>query len=192
MNINFDLPKDATRIWDLAVPIITNGDTIHAYITDEIMEPSNYNELTYMLATASQYHKFILHINTPGGIIDSAFHLIDAIKSSDAHVTAYLTGTVASAGTIITLACDDVVVSDNTSWMSHNYSGGLQGKGHELKAWQEFTDKALNKSFREIHKGFFTDEEITQLIDGKDFWLGKEDILARWELKNKLPKTEES
>lgn len=180
MNINFDLPKDATRIWDLAVPIITNGDTIHAYITDEIMEPSNYNELTYMLATASQYHKFILHINTPGGIIDSAFHLIDAIKSSDAHVTAYLTGTVASAGTIITLACDDVVVTPNVAFMIHNYSSSYGGKGHEMKAYQNFVDSSLNAAFKDIYRGFLTEEEMDKVIDGTDMWMGTAEVKSRW------------
>ena len=52
---------------------------------------------------------------------------------------------------------------------------------HELKARQEFTDTALNVSFREIHEGFFTDKEITALIEGKDFWMGKDEVERRWE-----------
>ncbi len=125
----FELPKDSTRVWDLAVPIVVNKNRIDAYITDEISEPSDYNELCYLLNVASPAETFYLHINTPGGIIDSAFHLIDAIETSAARVIAILTGTVASAGTIITLACDDIQVAAHTTWMSHNYSGGISGKG---------------------------------------------------------------
>lgn len=52
---------------------------------------------------------------------------------------------------------------------------------HEIKARQEFTDTSLNASFREIHEGFFTDKEITALIEGKDFWMGKDEVERRWE-----------
>ena len=125
----FELPKDSSRIWDLEVPIVVNKNRIDAYITNEIVEPSFYNELVYLLSTASAAETFYLHINTPGGIIDSAFHLVDAIENSQARVIGCLTGTIASAGTIIALACDDLVIAKHTAWMSHNYSGGAYGKG---------------------------------------------------------------
>ena len=178
--------KIPTRVWDYDVPIVTRGNTHYVYITDQIGEPFLYNELCHMLHTANDYDNFILHINTPGGIIDSAFMLIDAIKHTEAHVTAHLSGTVASAGTLVTLACDDIVVSDHISWMSHNYSGGNYGKGHELKARQEFVDAQLNKTFRELHAGFFTEEEIQSIIDGKDIWMGKDELLKRWQSKQSL------
>ena len=180
-SMQIELPKEATRVWDLECPIVVNKNRIDAYITDEIREPAVFNELTFLLSTASNAETFYLHLNTPGGIIDSAFHIVDAIENSQARVVAMLTGTVASAGTIIALACDDLVVAKHTAWMSHNYSGGSYGKGHELKARQEFTDTALNTSFREIHEGFFSDKEITALIEGKDFWMGKDEIERRWE-----------
>ena len=128
-SVQFELPKEVTRVWDLECPIVVNKNRIDAYITDEIMEPAVFNELTFLLSTASNAETFYLHLNTPGGIIDSAFHIVDAIENSQARVVAMLTGTVASAGRIIALACDDLVVANHTAWMSHNYSGGSYGKG---------------------------------------------------------------
>lgn len=52
-------------------------------------------------------------------------------------------------------------------------------KGHEIKAHQQFVDKNLNTSFRTFYKGFLTDKEIGQVIDGQDMWMGKDDILSR-------------
>lgn len=184
MNFPFELPTDpaaSNRVWDNEIPIITNRYHTDAYITDGIEEPCVYNELCHKLRTAEEGDTVTLHLNTPGGMIDSAFMIIDAIKNSKATVTASLTGTVASAGTIIALACDKLVVADYTAWMSHNYSGGLSGKGHEMKARQEFIDKSLETSFRALHKGFFNDKELRSLIDGKDFWLAKDEVLDRWE-----------
>lgn len=54
---------------------------------------------------------------------------------------------------------------------------------HEMKARQEFTDKSLNASFRELHAGFFSDKEIAAIIEGKDFWMGKDEVEQRWEAR---------
>jgi ATP-dependent protease ClpP protease subunit len=50
-----------------------------------------------------------------------------AIKHSKAKVIGQLSGTVASAGTLITMACDEIVVTPHLSFMIHNYSGGMAG-----------------------------------------------------------------
>lgn len=182
MEINFptSAPSAPTRVWDTYVPLIASKNVTHAYISDAIEEPSFYNELCFALTTATSSETFHLHINTPGGMLDSAFMIIDSIKNSEARVIGHLTGTVASAGTIIALACDDIVISNHLAWMSHNYSAIIGGKGHEMKARQEFTDKTLSSSFTEIHEGFFSTKEIQQLIDGKDFWLTSDEVATRW------------
>lgn len=181
-DITFQLPDDATRIWDLQVPIIENKDDriLSIYLRDTIDEPCVYNEMCYMLDNAKRGSKAHLYLNTPGGVVDTAFMIADAVKRSKAKVTAYLAGTVASAGTIITMACDDIVVAPFTSFMIHNYSGGAVGKGHELKARQNFVDKQLNEAFESFYLGFLTKEEMSQVIDGTDFWMGAEEIKERW------------
>lgn len=167
-------------VWDSYCPIISEKNHTTVYLTDSIAEPNYYNELCYKLKSASQAEVFTLIINTPGGIIDSALMIIDAIKNSKAKVIAQISGTVASAGTIITLACDEVIVADHTTFMIHNYSSsGGHGKGHELKAMQEFVDKNLNASFRVFYKNFLTEKEIENVIDGKDLWMDKYEVDAR-------------
>lgn len=179
MSIDILTNNKPQSVWDQIVPIITEKNITRAWFSDEIMEPSEYNEICYRLKTASPAEEFILHINTPGGIIDSALMVIDAIKNSKAKVTAEISGTVASAGTILTLACDDVTVADHTTFMIHNYSGGMAGKGHEMKARQEFVDAQLNESFKVFYKGFLTETEMEDVIDGKDLWMGKDEVLSR-------------
>ena len=179
MNIEDLLKPSSDNPWDRYVPIITNKNYTEVFLTDQIDEPSQYNELCFKLKTASPAEVFTLHLNTPGGIIDSATMIIDAIKTSKAKVIANINGTVASAGTIITLACDEVVVADHTSFMIHNYSGGLSGKGHEMKARQEFIDAQLNASFKTFYKGFLSEDEMEDVIDGKDMWMGKDEVVSR-------------
>lgn len=185
----FTAPKHS--IWDNAVPIITtdSGD-VTAYISDQIDEAFTYNELCYRLKHAPAEATVTLHLNTPGGYLHSAMMLVDAIKNAKAKTVAYLTGTVASAGTIIALSCDELIVSDHLSFMIHNYSAsGLSGKAHELKAYQTFTDLNTEKDFRFFYKNFLTEKEMNSVIDGQDLWMNSEEVIRRW--TNKVSKKEE-
>jgi len=180
--IVFELPKSPTRIWDLAVPIVIDKDerNIKIYIRDTIDEPYNYNEMCYLLATAREGTVVDLYLNTPGGIIDTAFMLADAIKASKAKVVGHLAGTVASAGTIIAMVCDEIEVAPHLSFMIHNYSGGMQGKGNELKARQQFVDAQLNDAFKTFYSGFLTEDEMDRVIEGTDLWMGTDEVAERW------------
>jgi len=174
------LKDKADNIWDDYVPIIETGNKIDVYLTDIIDAPANYNKLCNMLQVLPEYAEVTLHINNGGGHIDSALMVVDAIKNSDATIIAKLSGTVASAATIITMACDDITTTKYLSFMIHNYSTGMSGKGHELKAYQNFTDRELNRAFREIYKGFLSEEEMDRVIDGQDLWLNENEVEERW------------
>lgn len=172
--------KEINDVWDKYVPIVKTGSVYDVYLTDTIEAPANYNELINILKYAESYETVNLYINNGGGHIDSAVMLIDAINNSDANVVAHLSGIIASAATIITLACDDIITSKYLSFMIHNYSTGMQGKGHELKAYQQFNDRELNRAFKEIYKGFLTDEEMDKVIDGTDLWFNENEVQERW------------
>lgn len=175
--------KEKDSIWEHPVPIAKVNGVYHCYISSGIDAPFNYDELCFLLENVKEDDKVYLHINTAGGYIDSAFKIIASIKRSKATVTARLSGTVASAGTIIALKCDDVEVEDYTHFMIHNYSTGTQGKGHEVMEYINFNDKALKRTFSDIYKGFLTPTEIAKVIKGKDMWLEDEDVRKRWAKK---------
>lgn len=179
----FELPRDVTRVWDLPVPIIVDDkeSTIHAYVTGTIDEPFNYNEICFRLKHASKNSIVNLYINTPGGIIDSAFMVANAIQQCKAKVVGKLSGTVASAGTILAMACDEIEAAPHLSFMIHNYSGSIQGKGNEMKARQKFTDDHLNTAFKAFYEGFLSEEEMNHVIEGTDMWMGSEEVIERWE-----------
>ena len=170
-------------VWDDYVPIITNGRHTDVYLTDNIEAPSEYNKMCHILKTAYSGDTITLHINNGGGYLDSAFAILDAIKATKATITAHIVGTVASASTIIALACHKVIVADHIQFMIHNYSGGASGKGHEIKSQMEFTDSQLNKSFSKLYAGFLTENEMELVIAGKDYWMGTAEVMARLEAR---------
>ena len=177
--------EDEHPIWDRPVPIKKADNVYNAYISGTIEEPYNYNELCFSLEQAGDKDKVVIHINTNGGYIDSAFKIIASIKRSKAKVVARLTGTVASAGTIISLSCDDLEVEDYTHFMIHNYSTGTHGKGHEVMEYINFNDKALKKTFSSIYNGFLTTAEMKSVLEGRDMWLDADDVRKRWKQKKK-------
>lgn len=180
--ISFELPRDATRVWDLNVPVVVDSENknIKVYLTGAIEEPYHYNEMCYLLDTAEEGTTVDIYLNTPGGIIDTAFMIANAINNSKAKVTAHLSGTVASAGTLISMACDDLNLTPHLSFMIHNYSGGMAGKGHEMKARQKFTDDHLNDAFKSFYSGFLSDEEMESVINGSDLWMATKEVTERW------------
>lgn len=185
MDIQIELEKalgkdKAKDVWDDPVPIIKEDTSIQAFISDEIGAPYTYDKLCYTLETAKNEDTVTLHMNTGGGFIDSAFKIIASIKRSPAKVVARLTGTVASAGTIIALSCDELEVEDFTSFMIHNYSGGAGGKGHEIIDYVNFSDKNITTTFKKLYSGFLTPRELTAVIKGKDMWMGTEEVQKRW------------
>lgn len=178
MNIDFKLDEKNT-VWDEYCPIVHEGIYYNVYMTEQIDAPTTYNKLIHILNNAKAYEHITLHINNGGGYVDSGFMLIDAIKNCEAHVVAKLSGTVASIATVITLACDEVQCAPYLSFMIHNYSTSMSGKGHEVKAYQNFSDAELNRAFKEIYKGFLTDDEMQSVIDGTDMWMNEDEVMTR-------------
>lgn len=177
----FQIPPPIRHsVFDDYVPLIQEGRHTDVYLTDSIEAPAEYNKLCHVFNSAYSGDTVTLHINNGGGYVDAGFMIIDAIKNSKATITAKLSGTVASVSTIIALSCSKLILANYTNFMVHNYSGGASGKGHEMKAQMDFTDAQLNIAFTEIYGGFLTDHEMELVIAGKDLWMGKDEVFARW------------
>ena len=176
-----ELPKKTESIWEDHVPIAKNGREIDVYIMTEIVNPIEYSELCHLLRNANSKEVIRIHINTPGGRLDSATMIIDAITESDAYIIGVLSGSVASAGTMIALACDELECSSYLEFMIHYFSGGTGGKGNEIKAHSNFIDKHMPMVFKKIYAGFLSDKEIEDMIEGKDVWLNGDEVLERFE-----------
>lgn len=179
--ITGDKSKESHNVWENHIPIVKNGREIDAYITAEIVDPIEYNELCHMIRNAASKEVIRLHINTPGGRLDSSSMIIDAIGQSEAYVIGVLSGTVASAGTMIALACDELECSSYLEFMIHYFSGGTGGKGNEIKAHSSFINKHMPMVFKKMYAGFLTDKEIDDVIEGKDIWLNGDEVMERFE-----------
>lgn len=176
----FDITKP-NSIWENYVPIKTEGRTVTAYLTDGIAEPAMYNELIDSINSAHPGDTIVLHLNTPGGVVDSGIAIRNAIRNTDATVIGKLSGTVASAGTMIALACDELEISPNLSFMCHEVSvAGIGGKFSDVKTMQNFYEKQFKALSNDVYTGFLTPEELVEMTDGKELWYDGAEVLAKW------------
>lgn len=83
-----------------------------------------------------KYKELLLMICSDGGLLESAFALIDVMKSSRIPIKTVGLGAIASSGLLIFLAGSKGrrMLTPNTSILSHQFSWGSHGKSHELFA----------------------------------------------------------
>ena len=122
-----------------------------------------------------------LYINSPGGLLASAWHLIDTIKQSKIPVYTYAMGMAASCGCLLLMSGEKGhrYVTQNTSVMSHVYSAGSGGKEFDLysrvKSFEQTSKNMVNHYKKCTGK---TEEYIRKhLLPAEDVWVAPEECI---------------
>ena len=152
---------------------------LHFYLSEEIGEPSEYTEMVHQILTAGEHDTVFIHLNCPGGQLDTGVQIINAMQQSEAKIITILEGTAYSMGTMIFLAADEMVVNDHCMMMFHNFNGGLIGKGNELTSQLEATVKWFASLAEDIYVPFLTPEEVQRIARGEDLWMQSPEIRDR-------------
>lgn len=151
----------------------------HIYISSEISSPVHYQGMINMIQTAPPNSTIVLHLNSPGGDLDTCVQIISAMQITMANVVCSIEGIAASAAGFIFLAGDSFVVSDFGVLMLHNYSSLMYGKGHEQRAYLDAMDKQTRALFDKILYPFLSNAEINRMKSGEDFYFQASDIRKR-------------
>lgn len=159
-------PKDTSPLF------IECGEYREGYIDliEDIGAPSEYKRELDILRLARKTDKIIVTINTAGGRLDTAVHLIDAIQECKGKVTARLVGDGFSAGSLIFLACPKKEVGRFGSLMLHRESGGIAGKGSDTEKQMDYQKKYMKEVYTEVYGKYLTPEDMKRLMDGVDLW----------------------
>lgn len=173
----FDFPfgKKTIKHFRQIVPVQIH----HFYIIDEIRDVDSYVGLLNTLKTSEAHDTVFIYLNTPGGNLYTTLQIMAAIKQSNATVVTCMEGQVASAGTMIFLSGHKHMVSPDTIFMAHNYSGFSHGKGNEIKTRQKFDETYFNKLVQNIYSGFLTPDEIVAIQEDRDVWLDADEVAKR-------------
>lgn len=151
----------------------------HRIYIDSITEPRDWIDELELIRNSSENDVIKIYLNSEGGSAFTAIQFLKAMAESDAHIITSIEGLCASAATFIFLAGDEYELSPDAIMMCHNYSGGQIGKGNELYYQAIAERKWSEKLIGSMYQGFLTDDEITQLLEGKDYWFLCDEIVDR-------------
>lgn len=151
------------------------------YLTGSITEPENYVSLCNTLRTSGPQDEVIIRINSRGGMVSSERMIINAIQESQANVVGFIEYDCMSAATGVFLACKQHDWADHIQFMAHCAFWGSVGKNPDVKSQTEFGIKQLEEEITSTYTGLLTDEEISQLNEGKEFWFGANELERRME-----------
>lgn len=164
----------------------------HFYITGAIEYEDDYIDLIDALYQGQPNETIIIHLNTPGGRLDVTMQIINAMRTSDADVIAIADGQVASAGTLILFSAPSIGIQKFSYVMMHDGSEFAGGKVNENLRQAQFSSGLIKKICQEVYSPFFSEEEIADILDGRDLWLHSEEVEERINnLKNNITEEEE-
>lgn len=131
------------------------------------------------LASKRNYDHLTLIINSPGGNVNSAFAIIDAMRGSAIPVHTVGLGMIASCGLLTFIAGEPGhrTLTPNTSILSHQWAWGSRGKSHELFAVVrefELTDQRMVDHYARC-TGLKVKTIREKLLPASDIWLSAEE-----------------
>lgn len=171
------LPEENKKIPQYSQAIQVNIH--HFYIIKEIGDASEFLDMINTLKTAEEHDTVFISLNTPGGDLNTTVQIISAMKQCAGTVVTCLEGEVCSAGTLLFLSGDRYIINPHCTFMIHNYSHLLGGKGKEVASRVKYSEDYFHKLARSIYTGFLTEDEIQQVFDDRDFWMDSDEVIRR-------------
>lgn len=136
--------------------------------------------ITYENLQSGDYH-LTLYINSDGGSLQDAFALIDVMRKSNKPIHTVGLGSVCSSAFMIFAAGEkgNRIISPTTTAMCHQYTDGLSGKYHDIKATAK-EHELINKRMIDLLKEF-TGLETTvikkKLLPPSDVYFTAEELI---------------
>jgi ATP-dependent protease ClpP protease subunit len=155
------------------------------FIDSAFAAPSYYRGVIQMLMNAGEHDSIIFMINSPGGLLSGLLTLLEGLNMTEAETTAVLVGQASSAASMFALHCDNVMVTENATMLCHNISYGVNGKGADVLAHVEHTAKTAEKLIRKTYDMFLSEQEIKEMMSGKEIYLDSDEIVGRLAAREK-------
>lgn len=154
---------------------------------DEVFTtPQYYRHAAKRISTCGPNDIVQFNICSPGGRFDGLSLILSAISDTPANTIAHIQGECHSAASMLALSCNNVIVSPYASMLVHYISYGAVGKGSDIYQKVHFTQRNSIDVFKEIYKGFLTEDEMEMCILGHEYWFDADDICLRLESRDEL------
>lgn len=188
--------KQMTAMYDIQTPEYYVGFVPHRSGTwiielDEVMtDVRQFSGAIQALRNASENDDVEINLQSCGGSVDAGDAFIHALRKCVAPIHIIATGNVSSMATFVLLEADSFELSEGFSALIH--CGGVRDGGttNEFRASAMFHLDSMERLMRRGYYGFLTEQEITDVINGKDMWLNAEQWVERARARSEIFKAE--
>lgn len=149
--------------------ILTMFGPIDNQLTADII-----NKLMFLEAKLPRNSDVRLLINSPGGLVESSWALVDLIESIPLTIQTIALGEICSAAVDVFIAGDLRIMSQNTKAMIHDFSYGREGSYSELLAWRKYEEMEHIKGVEHYikHSKYKNRKDVEKyLIQSHDNWM---------------------
>ena len=166
------------------LPVAVDVRTQHTYIIpldEPIGPPSYYRAAVKAIQDANEGDVVRICLNSQGGRMDGCASILHALAATPATTVAEIQGDCHSAASLIALSCDIVQVGENASMLCHSARWGFMGKSEDVIQNALHNKKISDQTMRRIYKHFLSEQEINEVITGKELYLDSDEIVERLE-----------
>lgn len=148
---------------------VLTSDSVDVYLDEAIGPLPYYRNLIQYLHNMSERDTIRIWLDGPGGQLDTALAIIEAMQNSEGSVVCIVQGSAASAHSLIALAAPSLMLMNNARFFLHAPSYGSSGKTYEIENRVDFHKDFLRKVAMNSYAGFLTQDEFDLMFVGKDF-----------------------
>ena len=142
-------------------------------------ERKDMHDLLHALRGGQENDLLEIRINSDGGSIIELQSIQNVISQYfKGRVTTILDNVGFSCGAMLFLMGDVKVAFEHSEMMLHQATYGVLGAMESVKQHVEFRQKSLENYFKSIVSGYFSDDEINEILSGKDLWLNVDDMVG--------------
>lgn len=164
----------------MATPLATQ---YRVHIDETFKTPRQFRDLVQTLDQARKGDVVEIKLSTDGGALHAVLPLIAAIANTEAVVFVHAVSDVASAGTFLLMMAHDVFINPYVTVMFHQVSFGAFGQGNHVNDRVSHVMESSSNLLRDMYRDFFSEDELQQMLGGKEFWLTKEQFDARYAMR---------
>jgi ATP-dependent protease ClpP protease subunit len=165
--------------------VITNSfmnTEYNLYLHGAIGEADEMMEHYSVYHSAGPQDLIRLWLVSPGGDLATGSEYAAHMEECKAPIIGIVGMGTASMATALAMKCDDLEISDMSTFLVHGFSYGTGGTESSVYNQAVFNKKLNERWVRNTYTGFLTEQEIVDTLRGVDILIDSEDLQKRWDL----------
>jgi len=157
------------------------------HINGELVDHAQIEDVITVLDLAEEQDRVTIYLSSPGGNVDVGNSIVHAMEKCRAEIYVVGSGSICSMAPFILFSADGFELEPYTSVMFHSISFGNYAEGVDVEKYAKFVNRKAKQMFTDRLEGFFSKEEIDNILDRKDeIWMDADEFVERFEKRQEF------